>query len=120
MGELPIDIYCWNNLMKIVIRTMNIRIEIDRSRATFESNLSTVRDLTGREETVDHLPVRVHAPLMRALVRTLLATELRFRVHALELPVPPEGPLRRVALAAIRAYVGLLARLTDDVSLLLV
>lgn len=81
--------------------------------------MSTVQDLTGREGTVNLLPVHVHAPLMRALVRTLLATELRFRVNALELPVPPEGPLRRVAFATIRAYVDLLTRLAD-VSLLLV
>lgn len=96
---------------------MSIRIETDRSRATFESSLSTVRNLTGREGTVNRLSMRVHAPLMRALVRTLLATELRSRIHALELPVSPEGPLRRVALAAIRAYVNLLTRLVAGASL---
>lgn len=94
--------------MKIVIGSM---IFESKPRATFESSLSTVRNLIGREGTVNRLSMRVHAPFIRALVRTLLATELRFRVYALELPVPPEGSLCRVTLAAIRTQVSLLARL---------
>lgn len=56
-------------------------------------------------------PVPLDAPLVRARVRAHTAAELRFRVHALELAVPPEGPLHRVTLTAVRALVGSVVRL---------
>lgn len=62
------------------------------------------------EADVILLPVLVDAPSVRALVRAYLATKSRFRVYALVLAMPPEGPLHRVVFAAVRAHVGPFAR----------
>lgn len=65
------------------------------------------------KDAVMLLPVFVDAPLVRTLVRAHVTAEPRFRIHALELPMPPEGSLHRVTLAAVRAHVSPLARFVD-------
>lgn len=65
------------------------------------------------------LSVFVDAPLVGALVRTYVTAESWFRIHALELPVSPEGSLHRVTLSAVRAYVSPLACFIDGISSLL-
>lgn len=59
------------------------------------------------------LLVLVNAPLVRAIVRAYITSEPRFRIYALELPVPPERSFHRIILAAIRAHVSPLARFVD-------
>lgn len=62
--------------------------------------------------------VPVDAPLVRTLVRTHLTVDPWLRVYALELSMPPERPLYRIALATVRTYVSSLV-CVDDISLLL-
>lgn len=65
------------------------------------------------------LAVSVDAPPVRTPIRAQVALDPRLRVHALELLMPPQGPLHRVALAADRAHVASLALFDDAVVLLL-
>lgn len=71
------------------------------------------------EDAVMLLPVLVDAPFVRTLIRAYVTAEPRYRIHALELPMPPEGPLHRVTLATVRAHVSPLARFVDGASSLL-
>lgn len=71
------------------------------------------------ENAVMLLSVFVDAPFVRTLVWAYVTTEFRFRIHAFELPMPPEGSLHRVTLATIRAHISPLARFIDNTSSLL-
>jgi len=62
------------------------------------------------EDPVVSLPVSVDAPFVRTRVRAYVTAELRFRIHALALPMSPERSFHRVTLATVRAHVSLLAR----------
>jgi len=54
------------------------------------------------EDPVVPLPVSVDAPFVGTLVRAYVTAELRFRIHALALPMPPERSFHRVTLATVR------------------